>query len=237
MKSPQWSWRLFTILVVTLLFLAACGDDEDSGPVLAPGSEPVSAQVNLSWQQVGATDLKVLSANTFRTGAGEYVYLVGEAENTTGQPLQNLQVKVKAYNDRGEEVDSREAPALLQAVGPGEKIPFNTAMDAREVERYEIEVTGEPVQEEPAHKLEIRNDSMTEPKSGYVWFEGEVANVSDAPAEKVRVVAVLYDADGNVVEAASQQLEGTIEPGGTLPFKFIANHRDAASQKLMVDAQ
>lgn len=237
------NFRLYPLTITALLLLcvlpfAGCGDEEEGvQPALAPGSESISSQVNLPWQQVGESQLKILSANTFRTGSGEYVYLVGEVENAGDQNLSNVKIKAMAYNGQGEVFDTREAEALVGVVAPGERAPFSTAMDARDVERYELEVTGEQAQSAPAYQLEIASSSMTEPKSGYVWFEGELSNTGEVAVENMRVIAVLYDQNGNVVEAASQDLAEDLAPGDSAQFKFIANYRDAASHQLLTSAK
>jgi hypothetical protein len=238
MKTQQLCLYLIGTLCAFLFVLAGCGDDDAGAqPVLAPGSEKISSQVNLAWEQVGDTALKVLSANTFRTGAGEYVYLVGEVENTTQNNLADVVVKVTAYNDRGEVADTRTADTLLGVVSPGKKLPFTTAMDAREVNRYQIEVQTERAVAVPQHALEASDVTMTEPKSGYVWFEGKVKNGSNDPAENVHVVAVLYDGEQKVVDVASQELKEPIQPGEEAPFKFIANHRGAQTYVILIDAK
>lgn len=78
MRSPRCHWRLIVIFVLASILVAACGGSEkDDQQAAAHASETVSPRVALDWQQASAADLKVLSANTFRTGAGEYMYLVG----------------------------------------------------------------------------------------------------------------------------------------------------------------
>lgn len=225
-------------LALSLLLVAACGGGDEETTAAAPASatEAVAVQGPLPWQQVGEPATKVLSANTFSTGSGQYVYLVGEIENISEETLGILTVKVMGYNRQGEIFETEEAQALLQQVAPGAKAPFSMAMDAREIERYEIEVTGAAVEQAPTYQIEVVNADQTEPKSGYVWYEGEISNTGTVGVDHVRVIAVLYDQEGKVVEATNQDLDGQLAPGATSAFKFIANHRGAASYQLLVTA-
>lgn len=226
---------LLLVVACCLLLVAGCGgDDESTESTTAAESSAVPGA--LPWQQVGDSQLKVLSANTYPTGSGEYVYLVGEVENTSDQPLGALKITANGYNSQGQVFETEETEALVTYVAPGQKAPFSAAMDARDIERYELTVTGEAAADAPAYQLEIVNPSQTEPKSGYVWFAGEVSNTGTVAVEKVRVIAVLYDQEGKVVEAASQDLPDKLAAGAKAAFKFIANHRGSTSYQLLVTA-
>ena len=237
MKTRSYILCIAILVSLLLLALAGCGGGEKKAvePVMAPG-ENTSPQVSLPWKQIGDTKLKVLSSNTFTTGSGEYVYLVGEAQNTGTELLGDVNLTATAYSNRGEAVFTRKAKALCGIVRPGAKIPYGTAMDTRDADRYELEIQGKPVQVEPKNKLEIANPAMTEPKAGYVWMSGDVKNVGQVAAKAVTVVAVLYDDKGAVVEAASEELKDPLAANATAPFKFIANHRGANSYELSVCA-
>lgn len=117
-------------LALSLLLVAACGGGDEETTAAAPASatEAVAVQGPLPWQQVGEPATKVLSANTFSTGSGQYVYLVGEIENISEETLGILTVKVMGYNRQGEIFETEEAQALLQQVAPGAKAPFSMAM-------------------------------------------------------------------------------------------------------------
>ncbi|MEZ4725866.1 MAG: FxLYD domain-containing protein [Caldilineaceae bacterium] len=226
------------LLTLSILLVTACGGDDEARTDTAPPSatETVTVQGPLPWQQVGEAATKVLSANTFPTGSGRYVYLVGELENTSEETFGVLTIKIMGYNRQGEVFETEETQALLQQVAPGAKAPFSMAMDGREIERYEIEVTGAALEQAPTYQLAVVNATQTEPKSGYVWYEGEISNTGAVGVDHVRVIAVLYDPEGKVVEATNQDLDGQLAPGATSAFKFIANHRGAASYQLLVTA-
>ncbi|MEZ4862895.1 MAG: FxLYD domain-containing protein [Caldilineaceae bacterium] len=225
------------LIACVLLLLAGCGGDDESAASSASSSaDAITVPGALPWQQIGDSDLKVLSANTYPTGSGEYVYLVGEVENTTDQPLTAVKITANGYNDQGQVFETEETETLIDTIAPGQKAPFSAAMDARDIERYELDVTSEAASAAPAYQLEIVDPSETEPKSGYVWFEGEVSNTGNVAVDKVRVVAVLYDQDGKVVEVASQDLKDPLAVGDKAAFKFIANHRGSTSYELLVTA-
>lgn len=222
-----------------LVLLAACSGEEEVGvdQPLAPGQTKVEPAVKLPWEQTGDTTLKVLNSSTFRTGSGEYVYLVGEIENTGGEPVGKVTVTARMIDDTGAVVATKETMALLRRVPAGGKTPYSTAMDAREAVKYTIEVTAGPAPPEPKNRLEIQDPQATEPKAGYVWLSGVVKNVGDVAAQSVQVIGIMYDAQGAVVDATTQDLSGTLEPGATQSFKFNINFRDAQSHVLMVQAE
>jgi len=233
------SLLIIACAALLLVPLAACSDEEEVGveQPLAPGQTKVEPAVKLPWEQTGDATLKVLNSSTFRTGSGEFVYLVGEIENTGSEPVGNVKVTARMIDDTGAVVATKETIALLRRVPAGGKTPYSTAMDAREAVKYTLEVTAEPAPPEPKNRLEIQDQQMTEPKAGYVWLSGVVKNVGDVAAQSVQVIGVMYDAQGAVVDATTQDLEGTLEPGATQSFKFNINFRDAQSHVLMVQAE
>jgi hypothetical protein len=243
MVRLRYAYHVITILGLLAAFATACEGVEEGGidPEMASslgGDEAKPWLVTLPWEQVDTgVPLKVLSSGTFKTGSGEYVYLVCEAENTGDVNLTNVKVTVKAHSDAGQVLDERTLNGLLDIVPPGGKVPFSKAIDARDVVKYELLVEGEPTDEQPRGNLEIVSEEMAEPKQGYVWISGEVQNTDDVGATSVEVIAVLYDEEGSVVDAVAGTVKETIPPGETKAFRFMANYRGVSSYELYVQGQ
>jgi hypothetical protein len=194
--------------------------------------------VVLPWEQVETdTPLKALSSGTFKTGSGEYVYLVIEAENTGDKNVAKTKATVKVYDSAGEVIDERTINGLLDIVPPGGKVPFSKAMDARDAVKYTLSLEGEVTDDEPRGKLEIASKEMAEPKQGYVWISGEVKNEGDVGAESVEVIAVLHDEEGGVVDAVKSTIKDVIPPGEMGAFRVMASYRGVASYELYVQGQ
>ena len=158
-------------------------------------------------------------------------------QNTGAEAIGLVTVTATALNDQGTAVDTRKLEGLLTIVPAGGKVPYSGAMDARDAVKYTLQVEAKPAPAAPQNKLEVENESATEPKAGYVWLSGEVKNSGTVAAKSVQVIGVLYNEKGGVVDAARQDLEGTLAPGATAAFKFNVNHRDSKTHVLMAQGE
>lgn len=243
MVRGRYLYISLVILGALVALLSGCQDIEEGGidPEMASsykGEEAKPWLVVLPWEQAETeTPLTVLSSGTFRTGSGEYVYLVVEAENTGEENLTNAKLTVKAYNDGGQVIDERTLDGLLDIIPSGGKLPFSKAIDARDAVKYELHLEAEATDEAPRGNLEIVSQEIGEPKQGYVWITGEVKNTGDTDAESVEVVAVLHDEEGSVVDAVTAKIMEAIPAGATVPFKVMASYRGVSSYELYPQGQ
>jgi hypothetical protein len=110
---------------------------------------------------------------------------------------------------------------------PGQKSPFDIAGEKNpQATKYEVQVQADPASE-PTTKLNLLSANDRVDEIGYWHIAGEVANEGDAPAEFVKIIATVYDAQGQVAGTgfAFSSLD-TIPAGGKSPFEISLEKRD-----------
>jgi hypothetical protein len=222
---------LFIGLLLSVIWLTACS----GGGVLTPTPMPEGglkrrglspSEVDLLVEQKDtAAALKVVSLRTFRH-MGETVHVVGEAENTTDQPLGNVVVKVTGYGTGDRVMDEKQEAGYLEVVPPGARVPFRVFFDARDVKKAEIVVTGEPTDAKSAELLPIADVAMSEIAQGYTHITGKVTVPADGA--EVTLLAVLRDTDGSVVEVHRAKLLNPMVAGAN-DFDVLALAHGAQS--------
>lgn len=233
---------LIPFMLIALVFLsAACGSPKVQGNAPTPqmaanlglarkGLSP--SEVDLPCTQPDAeAKLAVVSCRIFRH-MGETAHLVGEIENKGDTALGKLEIKAEGWSSEGQVMDSKTDQAYFDPVMPGKRTPFRIFLDARDVAKVELTVSGQPVSETPAASLEVTNVTVSEPASGYTHLRGEVKNPGSDAVDGI-LVAVLRDESGQVVEVHRQSLLQPI-PAGTSTFDVLALHRDAKTAEVSI---
>lgn len=168
--------------------------------------------------------LSVLSHRQYLDGG--YYTIIGEVQNTSDDPMTYVKLVTTLYDTAGQVVGVGFTYSTLDAIPAGGRSPFEIMLDHWEgAESYALEVQGQ-AGELPRQDLTITNH-YSSPSGDYLTIEGEVANQGTTPAEFVKVVVTLYDADGNVVGVAfTYTTLDEIAPGGTSPFEIMTDRRD-----------
>ncbi|HUV93392.1 MAG TPA: FxLYD domain-containing protein [Anaerolineae bacterium] len=230
---------LVPLCLVVVLVLVACSG---GGSQPTTGSQPMSTAVSekekritikevegREWKQVETdSSLQVVSAKLFFTGIGEIAYVIGELENTGDAPVTDVTITIKSYGADGTLLDDRDGSAPFDVVAAGQKVPFKTQSDLRDVTRFELEVHSKVAEGENV-LLDVTNPAMSEPKVGSSWITGDAKNTTGAAIKGFRVIAVLRDADGAVVELGVSDVSTPLEAGATASFKYSVSDRNATA--------
>ena len=153
------------------------------------------------------------------------VHVTGEIVNNDIEPI-SIDVAAATFDSLGEIVTADSRAVVVGYLDPGASGPFRVSMtglgdSAADIVDYTIYVDAEITS-----PTEIRSIGWSEDESLYLdywdWFHlvGEVTN-NGVESLNIRIVAGLYDAAGNVMDAASTDLPlSALAPGETLPYDF-----------------
>ena len=154
------------------------------------------------------------------------IHLTGKLVNNTVTPVQIESLAAGTFDENGNLFSADSHSVIVRHLDPGEDGPFRVTMTGpaeitNDVETYEIYL--DAVEADP---IEIFD--FTTSDSHYYYFDafnsfhlvGEVTNNNDE-FFTISLVAGIYDADGNVVDAATTDIPTfSIAPGETLPYDF-----------------
>jgi hypothetical protein len=146
------------------------------------------------------------------------IRIVGEARNETGAHLEQISARIMFYNRWGTVMRILNVPALLEAVAPGQSVPFALSLpEPVGWERYTVRVTAQQALRDIPTGLEIAGYHMEGLDTGILHVKGIVVNRGDRTVERARVVVTLHDPWDTVVNAGFTYTEH-IPAGGEAAF-------------------
>jgi len=150
---------------------------------------------------------------------GKWAHIVGEVRNNTNAPIEYVKIVVTLYDSNNKVVGTDFAYTELDVIPPGGKSPFETGTDKwAGVTTYKVQVEGRKGSLPRQDLVILSHESYKDGK--WLHVRGEVQNTGTTPAEYVKLVVTLYDANGNVVATDfSYTALDTIPAGGTSPFE------------------
>jgi hypothetical protein len=154
------------------------------------------------------------------------LHLTGKLVNNTVNPVQIESLAAATFDENGNLYTADSHLVIVRHLDPGEDCPFRVTMTGptdmtSNIEEYEIYL--DAINADP---IEIFD--FTTSDSHYYYFDafdsfhlvGEVTNNNDE-FFTISLVAGIYDAEGNVVDAATTDIPTfSIAPGETLPYDF-----------------
>lgn len=164
--------------------------------------------------------------------------LVGELRSDLASNAGLVQVVGTFYDANGRVWRASQTYTLLNVLRPGQRSPFVlTANGAGQIARSTLLVRAFANVAAPRGDLAVLNSSAAVQGDALV-ITGQVRNTGTTPASNVQVVASLYDAGGQIVEAgASTSI--SLAAGATAPFQITipANWQGYASYDLQVQGR
>ncbi len=168
---------------------------------------------------IGRPRAVVRSSSWYLSGDGQWINVVGEVENTSGVPLQAVQVTATFQDAQGRAVAQDIGYVQSVPLWPGDRAPFHLLVPTIPgVVTYTLSVTVQPGEVEPMPPLSVtaREFSLSD---GTLFLVGEVVNPLSVPVYRHQVVVTFYDARGRVINVAQGQiLREVIPPGERSPF-------------------
>ena len=131
------------------------------------------------------------------------LHIVGEIINKSDKPINQVEVTTVFYSD-GNAVYHASTESLTSTIMPEMKSVFDLVVteDIGHIDHYTLDVDFKITQPKD-QVIEITSSELTYGPVNNIAIHGTVANNGEITANMVKVVATLYDRDGNVV-AVSQ---------------------------------
>ena len=129
------------------------------------------------------------------------LHIVGEIENNTSTPLNQIKISAILLDNNGNEVKSVVGETVSNIIMPEMKGAFDILIknvSSESIDDYELNLDYRMA--EPKNQvIEISSTTLTKDTSNNTVITGMLENKGDITANIIRVVATLYDRDGNVV--------------------------------------
>jgi len=129
------------------------------------------------------------------------LHIVGEIENNTSTPLNQIKISAILLDNNGNEVKSVVGETVSNTIMPEMKGAFDILIknvSSESIDDYELNLDYRMA--EPKNQvIEISSTTLTKDTSNNTVITGILENKGDITANMIRVVATLYDRDGNVV--------------------------------------
>lgn len=161
------------------------------------------------------------------------LWFVGEILNNGNVPAESIQVVLSLLDSSGNVIATGSDTLLY--IEAGGKFPFHIFVDnaPQEWAEVKIQIQGQPFTSQSIFPpyLDLKVDKVTGQPSdfGNYGLTGLVTNTGQKTALLVHIVAVAYDADGNVIDVGdTYSTLDEIAPGGDSPFSLeFGNMKDA----------
>ncbi len=154
------------------------------------------------------------------------MHVTGEMVNNTGAPVQVNSLAAAIFGPSDELVTAHEYSVLTRSLEPGESGPFRVTMDGPREGfgdglSYDVYVDAEVDDGADIYAVTFsETDNLYYNSFGDLHIVGEITNDS-AEYLNVSLIAAIYDADNNVVDAATFNMPlNSLGPDETLPYDF-----------------
>ena len=135
------------------------------------------------------------------------LHIVGEIVNETDKPINQVEITAIFYSD-GSNVYETNTENLTNMIMPGMNGVFDLMIteDIGHVDYYILDVDFKVTQPKD-QVIEITSSEFTYGPVNSLAIQGTVANNGEITANMVKVIATLYDRDGNVVTVSEVRMK------------------------------
>lgn len=152
---------------------------------------------------------------------------IGTLKNTGETPLEFVKVHINLLDGDAKLVASDFTYAYLDVVWPAQTVPFTLIFqdDVTGWENYELSIEADRSTGSQAYtNLEIISHEGSVRSTGSYQIIGEIKNTGEQAATSVQIIAMLYDAKGNLVanDIAYSEFDEVL-PGEISPFNIITS--------------
>lgn len=167
------------------------------------------------------SDIAVLSHRAFTYklyGFLDYLTVVGELKNVSGQNLDPARIQIVFYDSSNGIVGVRNTAAYVNFLAPGDKSSFRFATGDFPPgwERYEITISPTAALYAPL-RLTTSGLNTAVDSSGLLHFLGFVTNddTQSTQSYSANVYVTLYDSNGAVTNTGSDSVDASLAPGAS----------------------
>ena len=135
------------------------------------------------------------------------LHIVGEIINESDKPINQINVNAVFYSDDNS-VYQASTENLTSMIMPGMKGSFDLMVteDIGHTDHYLLDIDFKIAQPKE-QVIEITSSEFTYGPLGNIVVQGTVANNGEITANMIKVIATLYDRDGNVVAVSEARTE------------------------------
>ena len=152
------------------------------------------------------------------------VFITGELLNNSDQPVQIDRITASAFNEGGELIYAEDCHVCVRYLGPEGTGPFQMIMYGAPAEvggptDFKIHISAVAVSPIESFEIGFSEAEFTFTDNlGFFHVLGDIQNLSDESLD-IRLLATLYDADGNALDATTYDLAlSTLSSGESVPY-------------------
>jgi len=167
-------------------------------------------------------------------GSDGVLHIVGEIINESNKPINQVEINAIFYHD-GNTVYQTSTENLTSLIMPEMKGVFDLTVieDIGDIDNYTLDVDFKIAQPKE-QVIEITSSKFTQGPVDNISIQGTVANNGEITANMVKVIATLYDRDGNVVAVSQTNTKPDYLPANDESF-FVIPIIDKTQADLIVD--
>ena len=162
------------------------------------------------------------------------LHIVGEIINESNKPINQVEVNAVFYHD-GNAVYHTTTENLTNIIMPEMKGAFDLTVieNIGNIDNYTLDVSFKIAQPKE-QVIEITSSEFTQGPVDNISIQGTVANNGEITANMVKVIATLYDRDGNVVAVSQANTKPDYLPANDESF-FVIPIMDKTQADVIVD--
>ena len=162
------------------------------------------------------------------------LHIVGEIINESNKPINQVEVNAVFYHD-GNAVYQTSTENLTSIIMPEMKGAFDLTVieDIGDVDHHTLDISFKIAQPKE-QVIEITSSEFTQGPVDNISIQGTVANNGEITANMVKVIATLYDRDGNVVAVSQANTKPDYLRANDESF-FVIPIMDKAQADITVD--
>jgi hypothetical protein len=173
--------------------------------------------------------LELTSTNARRNEQNDLVIL-GEVANLDQAPAGSVKVFAALYDENETLVDVGWTHIWAEVLAPGARSPFGIELidPAPGIERWQVWVQGTKHAAPAQGSLTLVDTDNTLSDSRVATFTGRVRNDGSETMTRIEVAVTIYDAEGQIVAAGWDWLDGDLAPETSTPFAFEVETNERA---------
>jgi hypothetical protein len=166
-----------------------------------PGPAPVRVTPAPTPLPPDTVILGLLSATDYGDEVDNTLTIVGEVRNDSHLDVGETAVAATFYDADGRVIGEASGETMLSGLAPGVRTPFMlTLPQPPGLANYSLRATARPINRDPrAGELRVITTRRFEDPSGFYHVAGVVENPAQRRIEQARVIVILYDRGGRVV--------------------------------------
>lgn len=185
-------------------------------PTITPTPSPTATKP--------ANEIIVLANHRAFIDSIDYLHIVGEVENNTGNRARFVKITANLFNEQNQLVDNDYGYTALDILPPGERACFEIFFLGNPSYSYYTFETSYSETTDTSLPIAVFGDSGSYNSSFSDWYEivGQARNDSSVNAEFVKIIATIYREDGQVLGCDSAYTNADIlTPGQVSTWKTI----------------